>query len=193
MALKADDPNKFLLEDLPAVLHTKDDEELVSVITEVCDELKSAHRRMLSEFRGRINTLFNGPVNAAFLERAISVENYTADSGLKTFARRLGEFTSKDTDEWTSNMISFLSAKAERNWNDLAIEKANSELVVFVERFKLAEYFANNIGNVDKSLEDKDHQDTLNQIDKMLSGVSVQEQKIILMKSLEALLGEKSK
>ncbi|MGO2159105.1 MAG: hypothetical protein ACTH4J_01370 [Vibrio toranzoniae] len=193
VALKADDPNKFLLEDLPAVLHTKDDEELVSVITEVCNELKSAHRRMLSEFRGRINTLFNGPVNAAFLERAISVENYTADSGLKTFARRLGEFTSKDTDDWTSNMISFLSAKAERNWNDLAIEKANSELVVFVERFKLAEYFASNIGNVDKSLEDKDHQDALNKIDKMLSGVSVQEQKIILMKSLEALLGEKTK
>ncbi|GEK14727.1 hypothetical protein [Aliivibrio fischeri] len=193
VALKADDPNKFLFEDLPAVLHTKNNEELVNVITDVCDELKSAHRNMLREFKERINTLFNGPVNAAFMERVANVENYTADSGLKTFARRLGEFTSKDTEEWTSNMISFLSTKAERNWNDLAIEKANSELVVFVERFKLAEYFASNIGNVDKSLEDKDHQFELGEIDKMFAGVSIQEQKVILMKSLEALLGEKTK
>ncbi|ELA9593020.1 hypothetical protein JL830_09425 [Vibrio parahaemolyticus] len=192
-ALKANDPNKFLLEDLPSIFGTKNDDELVDAITKVCDELKSAHRKMLVDFRGRIQTLFNGPVNAAFLERVSSVENYTADSGLKIFARRLSEFTSRDTDEWTSNMISFLSGKAERNWNDSAVEKANSELVVYVERFKLAEYFAENIGKVETSLEQKDHKDEIKKIEQLFTGVSIQEKKVILMKSLEVLLEGKSK
>ena len=70
-----------------------------------------------------------------------------------------------------------------------AIEKAKSELVVFVERFKQAEYFATNIGEVDNSLLDKNHVKEINKIDKVISGLSLKEQQVILMKSLEALLG----
>jgi len=191
LALKADDPNKFLLEDLPRVMKADTDEELVKVITDVCDELKASHKQLLRVFRGNINKLFNDSIDASFLERARSVESYSADYKLKTFAQRLGEFTSTDTDVWTSNMISLLSGKAERNWTDLAIEKANSELVVFVERFKQAEFFASNLSDVDNSLEEKDHTLEVHQIDGILSGVSLQEQKVILMKSLKALLGDK--
>ena len=144
---------------------------------------------MLQVFKANIDKLFATAFDQAFLQRATSVESYSADYKLKTFAQRLTEFASVDTERWISNIISLLSGKAERNWNDQAIEKAESELVVFVERFKQAEYFATNIGEVDDSILEKDHANETAQINNLLTGLSLKEQQVILMKSLEALLG----
>jgi len=189
LALRADDPQKFLLEDIAITLNTKDEKELIEKITDVCEELKVAHKQMLQVFKANIDKLFATVFDQAFLQRATSVESYSADYKLKTFAQRLTEFTSVDTQRWVSNVISLLSAKAERNWNDQAIEKAESELVVFVERFKQAEYFATNIGDVDDAILGKDHHHKTDQINEVLTGLSLKEQQVILMKALEALLG----
>lgn len=192
LALKADDPHKFLLDDLSKELETNTDEELIKKITDIHDELKTGHSQMLKVFKGNIDKLFAIAFDEKFLQRAISVESYSTDYKLKTFAQRLTEFASVDTERWISNIISLLSGKAERNWNDAAIEKAESELVVFVERFKQAEYFATNIGEVDNSFLYKDHTKEVGKIDNLLIGLSLQEQQVILMKSLDALLGSKN-
>lgn len=191
LALKADDPHKFLLEDLSKELGTETDEELIDKITSICEELKNKHNEMLNVFKINIDKLFATSFDQNFFARATSVENYSSDYKLKTFAQRLTEFTSVDTNRWISNIISLLSGKAERNWNDQAIEKAESELVVFVERFKQAEYFATEIGEVDESLLEKNHDTEINQVDQILKGLSLKEQQVILMKSLKALLGDK--
>lgn len=191
LALKADDPHKFLLEDLANELGTKTDEELIEKITNICEELKNKHNEMLKVFKANIDKLFATSFDQNFFARATSVEDYSSDYKLKTFAQRLTEFASVDTDRWVSNIISLLSGKAERNWNDQAVEKAEAELIVFVERFKQAEYFASEIGEVDESLLEKNHDIEINKVDEILKGLSLKEQQVILMKSLKALLGDK--
>ena len=131
-ALKASDPNRFILEDIPSVLNknvsditSMDVESLVSEFKQVSKKMESQFRKNITEYLPLDNNLYND---------CKLVETYTTNSKVEIFASRLSEYSSNNN--WVNNIISLLSSKAERNWNDKAIEVANSELTDIVMRFK---------------------------------------------------------
>ncbi|MDO6639761.1 hypothetical protein Q4557_07290 [Shewanella sp. 5_MG-2023] len=188
VALAANDPNKFLLEDLPKLFETDTDEALIEQIKTTISELTLRHNELLNWFISLVSDSFNG-LDDELVRVAKLVEDYSADSSLVTFARRVGEWNKAREFDWVSSLISFLSGKAERNWNDLAIEKAKVELAKYVERFNQAAYFADKGVKSSPELENKDHTQQQNKIDEILSGMSIAEQTVVLRKQLDKILG----
>ena len=162
---------------------------MIERLKQVVDELKGFLTQELKLFRKEIEDAV-GTANQELYQTALSVHSYSSESSLKTFALRLSEFSSVDSEVWVKNMLSFLSGTAERNWTDKSFTKAKSELVRYAERFKQARYFATYTGAEVKRLEKKDHKHELQQIDALLNGLSQAEQAVVLRKKLESLMGE---
>ncbi|GLP97005.1 hypothetical protein [Paraferrimonas sedimenticola] len=191
LASRASDPNKFLLEDLPDIFEVEAREQVVEEVREIVGELRRTHKQLLQRFLKEVEDSL-GSLDEQQIENAQKVENYTADSSLKTFARRLTEWKKSNELEWVSSIISFLSGKAERNWTDSSVEKANSELVKYAERFRQASYFANRTSFDSSKFEGKNHSIVNQQIGNLLSKYTEEEQTVILQKQFDLIWGVKN-
>jgi hypothetical protein len=109
---------------------------------------------------------------------------FTSDAKLQTFAQRLAEFASNNN--WISNIISLLSGKAERNWDDNAINKAKVELTGIIERFKLANFQASFKSLEYKSI-NEDYKSQIRNVENSLSTLEEHERIAVLMTLLDEM------
>lgn len=181
----ASDPNEYLFKSFPTVFKTTTDKISKEDISSVLEQLGSAHDEMLKAFRARIISFI--PLTDTLVAQCKRVAKFTADHKLKTFAIRLSEFASNE--HWVSSLISLLSGIAERNWDDNAIAKANSELLQVIERFKIASYFAD-FGDIDYPKVKNNYKKELGNISSSLNKLKRDEQTAVLMTILDQMVKE---
>jgi len=131
---KASDPHKYLFKTLPEILKTPVDAITQEQVQDLLLGLKNHHAEMVNRFEETLRIQIGDSMSVANSE---SVIKFTSDFKLKSFAQRLKDIE-KSEGQWVSNIISLLSSKSERNWDDSAIRRAESELPGLVEKFKLA-------------------------------------------------------
>ncbi|WP_191321737.1 AAA family ATPase [Colwellia sp. C1TZA3] len=181
----ASDPHDYLFEKLTSIFTKKTIIDIRSNdIKNILNEVINAHMEMVKAFKTEITIYL--PIDAHLLKQCTNVTVFTSDAKLQTFAQRLGEFASNNN--WVSNIISLLSGKAERNWDDNAINKAKTELIGIIERFKLANYQASFKALEYKSIR-KDYNSQIISVEKSLSTLEEHERRAVLM----ALLDEMTK
>ena len=183
----ASDPNEYLFKSFPTIFKTTTDKITKEDISSVLEQLSSAHDDMLKAFRARITSFI--PLTDKLVGQCKRVAKFTADHKLKTFAIRLSEFASNE--QWVSSLISLLSGIAERNWDDNAIAKANSELLQIIERFKVASYFAD-FGDIDFPKVKNKYKKELGNISSSLMKLKRDEQTAVLMTILDQMVKESS-
>ncbi|WP_409439572.1 hypothetical protein [Psychromonas sp. GE-S-Ul-11] len=181
LTLLASDPTQYLIEDIPKLFENNKVDVSVDKISEVISELRSAHEDMINGYRDRIASFFK--LDEHLFSRCQKVANYTSDYKLETFASRLAEFTSNE--KWVSSIISLLSSVAERNWNDMALEKANSELVQMIDKFKAASHYAV-LGDLTPKKVDEKFNEQLTTIKSTLNKIDPAQKRAILLRLLES-------
>jgi len=182
LTLVASDPTQYLMEDIPNLFKEHELEINADKISEVIDELRKAHNDMVTAYKKRITTFFT--LDCALNESCLQVADYTSDYKLETFALRLAE--SSTNEKWVSSIISLLSGIAERNWNDMALEKANSELVQMIDKFKAASHYAV-LGDLTPEKIDTQFNKEIDSMVRTLSSIEQSKQRAILLRVLESL------
>lgn len=143
----SDDPNRLLLEDLPAAVdgaHDTSDATLAAQVATLLTELRDAYPQMLarleamllSELRvsGRGEAEF-----AALRRRAETVRNLTGDYRLDALATRLAQYRGDRAD--IEGLASLAANKPPRDWVDRDVDNASVELAALAQKFLKAELF----------------------------------------------------
>ena len=142
MLLKASDPNKVLFADLPTILETQSEKELVISLQNIIFELQSAYPRKLEEIKKIVLTsLQHESDNYEELKlRALSVKGLTGNFQLESFATRLEEFDG--TTEKIESLISNSINKPSQGWVDRDLDAAIIQLGTLSMEFRKAESIA---------------------------------------------------
>lgn len=156
----ANDPNKFLFDDIPGMfgihareLSTTDLSGLITSIREGLEELTQAYPSLLLRLR---DTLFselqvpNASPNALaeLRSRAENIKQATGDFRLESLIGRLSQFSG--TDEDIEGVASLTINKPARDWIDSDIDRATLELADLAQKFIRAEAYARVKGRSDK-------------------------------------------
>jgi hypothetical protein len=142
MLLKASDPNKVLFADLPTILETKSEGDLVLNLQKIIFELQSAYPRKLQEIKEIVfKSLQHESDNFEDLKiRAQSVKGITGNFHLESFATRLEEFDGST--EKIESLISNAINKPSQGWVDRDLDAAIIELGTLSMEFRKAESMA---------------------------------------------------
>jgi hypothetical protein len=142
MLLKASDPNKVLFADLPTILGSESESDLVKKLRSVIQELQSAYPAKLNEIRKIVlDSLQHGSGSVEELRaRARSVKGITGNFQLESFATRLEEFD--DSDEAVESLISNAINKPSHSWVDRDLDAAIIQLGSLSMDFRKAESLA---------------------------------------------------
>jgi hypothetical protein len=142
MLLKASDPNKVLFADLPTILGSESEIDLVNKLSSVIDELQSAYPTKLGEIRKIVlGALQHGNGSTEELRnRAKSVKGITGNFQLESFATRLEEF--EDSDAAVESLISNAINKPSHSWVDRDLDAAIIQIGSLAMDFRKAESFA---------------------------------------------------
>ena len=142
MLLKASDPNKVLFADLPTILGSTSESELVNKLSSVIDELQGAYPTKLNEIRKIVlDSLQHGGGSVDDLrERAKSVKGITGNFQLESFATRLEEFDGSDAS--IESLISNAINKPSHSWVDRDLDAAIIQLGTLSMDFRKAEALA---------------------------------------------------
>lgn len=181
----ASDPNDYLFNKLPAIFgkNGKLSDIKSDDFKNIIEQLRKAHEKELLKFESRIKEYIT--FNQHLVKHCKKVAAFTTHPKVETFALRLSEFSSSN--KWVSAIISLLSGKAERNWDDNALAKANSELIEIIERFK-KDLYLSDFGDIDYKNIKKDFKNHLIEIDNNIAQLEVKEKKAILMTMLDDLM-----
>ena len=157
---RASDPNRLLLDDLPALVGA----DLLSVspqqplpsLSSLRDgllELQKRYHEMLGELSNLLLKELLVP-NAsskslgALRERAENIRELSGDFRLNAFVARIAQFRGTPTD--VESLASLAVNKPSRDWTDPDLDQAKLELAAFAQQFIRAEAFARVKGRVDK-------------------------------------------
>lgn len=142
MLLKASDPNKVLFADLPTILETKSEDDLVLNLQKIIFELQSAYPRKLLEIKEiALKSLQHESDNYDDLKlRAQSVKGITGNFQLESFATRLEEFDGST--EKIESLISNAINKPSQGWVDRDLDAAIIQLGTLSMEFRKAEAIA---------------------------------------------------
>ena len=142
MLLKASDPNKVLFADLPTILGSTSEAELVNKLSSVIDELESAYPSKLHEIRKiTLDSLQHGNGSVEDLrDRAKSIKGITGNFQLESFATRLEEFDGSDAS--IESLISNAINKPSHSWVDRDLDAAIIQLGTLSMDFRKAEALA---------------------------------------------------
>jgi hypothetical protein len=142
MLLKASDPNKVLFADLPTILGSESESDLVNKLSSVIDELQIAYPTKLREIRKIVlDSLQHGNGSAEELRnRAASVKGITGNFQLESFATRLEEF--EDSDVAVESLISNAINKPSHSWVDRDLDAAIIQIGLLAMDFRKAESLA---------------------------------------------------
>ena len=158
----ANDPNKFLLDDLPAVMGSgakcDDPTQVVSFVNEGLTALLSAYPTLMSdletvmfqELRVRVKT----PEAIVDLrDRAKTIRGLTGNYRLDAFATRLMSYDlASDNIESIEGIAALAANKPTRDWLDRDVDHARIELASLAQEFVKAEGFAHVKGREDRRL-----------------------------------------
>lgn len=148
MLLKASDPNKVLFADLPTILGSSSEEDLINKLTTVFEELQSAYALKLDDIRKIILDALNHSSDSIseLKNRAQSVKGITGNFQLESFATRLEEFD--DSDASIESLISNAISKPSHTWVDRDLDAAIIQLGSLSMDFRKAESLAGLRGRV---------------------------------------------
>ncbi|WP_438863886.1 hypothetical protein [Neptunicella sp.] len=181
----ASDPNDYLFKKLPAIFgkNTKLQDVSSEDFSHIIEQLKKAHEKELLKFESRIKDYIT--FNHHLVANCRKVAAFTTHPKVQTFALRLSEYASSNN--WVSAIISLLSGRAERNWDDSSLAKANSELIEIIERFK-KDLYLSDFGDINYKSVKSDFKKQLKEIDSNISQLEIKEKKAILMTMLDDLM-----
>ena len=142
MLLKANDPNKVLFADLPTILQSKSEEELVKNLSLVITELHAAYPRKLEEIKSIVLKALQHETDDFndLKQRARSVKGITGNFQLESFATRLEEFDGSV--ETIESLISNAINKPSQGWVDRDLDAAIIQLGSLSMDFRKAEAIA---------------------------------------------------
>lgn len=157
---KASDPNKFLFDDIPALLvasleinSPKGVDETISLVKRGLLELQQAYPSELNRLREIMLTELQVPNQspqalAELRARAENIKQVSGDFGLEAFVVRLAQFYGDDAD--MEGIASLASSKPPKMWVDNDADRSKVEIMSLCQRFLRAEAFARVKGREDK-------------------------------------------
>jgi hypothetical protein len=155
----ASDPNRLLLDDLPALVGANTDlsnktqlANTVSAVRNGLVELQQSYRKMLDELRWlllkELQVLDASESLAALRERAENVRDVSGDFRLNAFVGRIAQFERTDAD--IEAIASLAANKPPRDWADPDIDRATIEIADLAQKFIRTELFARVKGRAQK-------------------------------------------
>ena len=128
MLLKASDPNKVLFADLPTILESASEDDLVTNLKHIIEELRGAYPKKLSEVKQILLQSLQHESDSYddLKKRALSVKGITGNFMLESFATRLEEFDGSD--EKIESLISNAISKPSQGWVDRDLDAAIIQL-----------------------------------------------------------------
>lgn len=161
LAKLANDPNKFLLDDIPTVFGDReqngatqaiDPVPIISAVRSGLDELVSAYPGMLRELATTMLQELRIPNGtkqkiAELHLRAETVRGLTGNYRLDAFASRLTSYTGSE--EEIEGIASLAANKPPRDWVDRDIDQARIEIAALAQEFARAEGLAHVKGRGD--------------------------------------------
>ena len=156
----ASDPNRLILDDIPALVGSDLDLANAQAVSHAVDavrtgleELRGRYRNMLDELRKLLLKellVHDGSKEGMALlrDRARNVQDISGDFRLNAFIGRLAQFQGIDSD--IEGLASLASNKPPRDWTDPDLNQAALELAGFAQQFIRTEAFARVKGRDDK-------------------------------------------
>ena len=161
MFKNARDPNKFLFDDIPALINAKkadslneeDLHKIVLIVKEGLQEIVQAYPLMMHRLKDMLLAELRVPnlSHQSLLElheRAENIKALTGDFRLNAFIGRIAEFEGDDAS--FESIASLAANKPPRNWTDPDTDRASIELVDMVQKFLKAETFTRIKGRSEK-------------------------------------------
>jgi hypothetical protein len=159
LAKTANDPDKFLLDDLPSVLGDANDDDggrIAGLVNEGLEALLAAYPLLLEGFetvmlqelrvRGRTQEALDD-----LRERAGVIKGLTGNYRLDAFATRLATYEfARERIEGIEGIASLAAGKPSRDWVDRDVDHARIELAALAQEFVKAEGFAHVKGRQDR-------------------------------------------
>lgn len=142
MLLKASDPNKVLFADLPTILGSSSEEDLVHKLTTVIEELLGAYPRKLDEIKTIVLAALQHSSGAIsdLKVRAQSIKGITGNFQLESFATRIEEYDGSEAA--VESLISNAINKPSHSWVDRDLDAAIIQLGSLAMDFRKAEALA---------------------------------------------------
>lgn len=151
----AADPNKFVFDDIPALLGEdgSSPDVIVEYVKDGLRELTRAYPNMLARLREMMLTELHVPnatprALADLRARAENIKDLNGDFRLNAFVNRLGTFSGSDID--MEGLASLATNKPSRDWTDVDLDTAAIEIADFSQRFVRSESYAHVKGRPDK-------------------------------------------
>ena len=142
MLLKASDPNKVLFADLPTILGSTSENDLLNNLKLIVAELRAAYPRKLAEVKELVLQSLQHESDSYqdLRNRALSVKGITGNFQLESFATRLEEFDGSI--ERIESLISNAINKPSQGWVDRDLDAAIIQLGNLSMEFRKAEAVA---------------------------------------------------
>lgn len=146
-ALRANDPYKLILEDIPTIFKLSKTEledpssidELSAKLRTSLDELVSQHTFLIDGFKKILVRELSSEFNTSLIKRSDEVAKNAHRPAVKEFAKRLSGFIQGDNSfEW---VISTALGTAERFWTDKHISEGLYEIYSLCRQFRREESF----------------------------------------------------
>ena len=156
----ANDPNKFLFDDIPTAFGNQSSLEgsleLANIVKNVrrgLNELVKLYPSMLQRLLDLLLSELQVPnsssqVLAELRDRAININQLGGDFRLNAFINRISTFYGSEDN--IESIASLAANKPPRNWTDLDVDRAKVELTDFSQQFIRVENFARVKGRQDK-------------------------------------------
>lgn len=161
MFKRANDPNKFLFDDIPALVDPNeadisdqsDIQNIVFVVKEGLQELVQAYPAMVHRLRDMLLAELQVPNLSRqslleLRERAENVKELAGDFRLDAFVGRLAAF--EDSNKSFESIASLAANKPPRDWVDPDMDRASIELADMAQKFLKAETFTRIKGRPEK-------------------------------------------
>lgn len=158
---RARDPNRFLFDDIPALLgdkktialNTQSIQEIVAIVKDGLQELVQAYPSMLQRLRDMMLDELQVPnlSRQSLLElgdRAINVKELAGDFRLDAFVGRVARYDGSDAS--LEGIASLAANKPPRDWVDLDMDRATIEIADMAQKFLRAETFTRIKGRPEK-------------------------------------------
>lgn len=155
---RANDPNKFLFDDIPEILgekvvHARNLDGVIKTVGDGLQELVEAYPAMLLRLREiMLNELHVPNVSPQSLselrQRAENIRQLAGDFRLEAFVGRISHFDGSD--EAFEGIASLAADKPPRDWVDPDLDRSAIEIADFAQRFIRAETFARVKGRPEK-------------------------------------------
>lgn len=143
LALAAHDPNKLLLEDLPAIAgRNAPVHEIIALLRQGLRELQTAYGTMLGDIQKLLIAELKASDGdlAGLRERAKPIIGLTGNYRLDAFATRLSTFDGEV--DALEGLASLAANKPPRDWVDRDVDAARVELAALAQQFLRGEAFA---------------------------------------------------